>query len=253
MCTQYLLVFSSSFIFSFNSLLPPENADNFRFEVRTYNGVKARFDDFFFGEVNPSAPQIALSTSSLAYNNVALGTSQEKKVTVSTLNISDSLVLFITGDNAEYFSAPAKTGYGNDTFYVAYAPLAEGNHTATLTVSNGSLEKYIALSGNGVDMSVMTPISSIVTGESPSPYNGRTVNITGIVVAKTEADNFFVQEAAGATHGLYIYRNGANVAVGDSVVITGSISEYHGLTELTLSSASDVTVVANGKDIFAPV
>ncbi|MDR1975001.1 MAG: chitobiase/beta-hexosaminidase C-terminal domain-containing protein [Bacteroidales bacterium] len=239
--------------FEISDYVAPELADNFRFEVRTMTGSKARFDDFFFGEVDLSAPQIFLSTSSLAYTNVALGTQEEQQVTVSTANITDSLVLSITGPGAAYFSAPAKVGYGNDTFNVVYTPLAEGSHTATLTVSNGSLEKYIALSGNSIDMSIMTPISSIVTGAAPSPYNGQTVNITGIVVAKTTANNFYVQEAAGATHGLYIYRNGAGVAVGDSVVVTGGISEYHGLTELTTASAEDITVISSGKDIFAPV
>jgi hypothetical protein len=70
------------------------------------------------------------------------------------------------------------------------------------------------------------------------------VSVVGIVTSKNyvDFDGFMLAEASGPWHGIVVYSN-ANVVVGDSVVITGTVTEYNGLTEL---SASQVTVLGTG-------
>jgi predicted extracellular nuclease len=70
------------------------------------------------------------------------------------------------------------------------------------------------------------------------------VSVVGIVTSKNyvDFDGFMLAEASGPWHGIVVYSN-ANVVVGDSVIITGTVTEYNGLTEL---SASQVTVRGTG-------
>ncbi len=97
------------------------------------------------------------------------------------------------------------------------------------------------------------------TGDSP--LVGQTVTFTGIVTATASQyppfDNgFLVQDSSGPWHGIYVYLRPPltlNVSVGDSVRVTGEVSEYYGLTEVTATSENDVTILASGRQIPAPV
>lgn len=67
-----------------------------------------------------------------------------------------------------------------------------------------------------------------------SPYNGQTVTVSGTVTGFNR-DKFYIQDAEAAWSGLYIYNRDSTLtpALNDNVTVTGSISEYNGLTEMT--------------------
>ncbi|MEA1986480.1 MAG: metallophosphoesterase [Candidatus Marinimicrobia bacterium] len=72
-------------------------------------------------------------------------------------------------------------------------------------------------------------------GTYPSNYNGSAVTTGGIVsgINFKSNDTFFIQSSSGgAWSGIYIYDQDYSVAIGDSVIITGTVYEYHGLTEI---------------------
>ena len=62
------------------------------------------------------------------------------------------------------------------------------------------------------------------------------VSVVAIVTSQNyvDFDGFMLAEATGPWHGIVVYSN-ANVVVGDSVIINGTVTEYNGLTELTAS------------------
>jgi len=89
---------------------------------------------------------------------------------------------------------------------------------------------------------------------------GQTVMFTGIVTATASQyppfnGGFLVQDSSGPWHGVYVYLNhmAIDVSVGDSVRVTGEVSEYYGLTEVTIGSESDVEVLATGRPVPPPV
>jgi len=98
--------------------------------------------------------------------------------------------------------------------------------------------------------------STDAAGKYPSAYSGQVVTTHGTVVGiyTTSAgvrSGFYIQGGAGAWNGLYVYAGttgtGASLTcvVGDSVSVTGTVSEYNGLTELgTITACS---VIASGK------
>jgi uncharacterized repeat protein (TIGR01451 family) len=104
-------------------------------------------------------------------------------------------------------------------------------------------------------------ICKVQGGGDVSPYAGQVVSVTGVIYDKirtksssgTDYYGFFMQARAGTedgdpatSDGLFVYLNtdttiGAYTpAVGDEVIITGTVDEYYGLTELT-----NPTLIAN--------
>lgn len=84
----------------------------------------------------------------------------------------------------------------------------------------------------------ITSIYSIQGQALSSPYAASSdeFSITGIVTF-VDGDNFFLQEATGPWTGIYVYQSGSFPQLGDSVIVTGEVKEYYGLTELTNISA----------------
>ena len=72
---------------------------------------------------------------------------------------------------------------------------------------------------------ILTPINEIQGEVEYSPYEGQTVNTTGIVTGAF-ANSFYIQDGSEPWSGIYIYSGGALPAMGDSVIVSGEISEF---------------------------
>ncbi len=82
-----------------------------------------------------------------------------------------------------------------------------------------------------------------------SPYAGDNVNTGGIVTAASSS--FFVlQSHAGPWNGIEVYDNTHVVAVGDSVTLSGTVSEYNGLTEI--GGVYNFTIVNSSNPLPGP-
>ncbi len=96
--------------------------------------------------------------------------------------------------------------------------------------------------------SAQTPIT---IAEARGQAVGTTVTVTGIVTNGDELGGvrYFQDNTAGLV--AYGWTELANVKRGDSIVITGELSDYNNLLEI--SPVSSVTVVSGGHDLPAPV
>jgi hypothetical protein len=67
-----------------------------------------------------------------------------------------------------------------------------------------------------------------------SHIEGQQVTVSGIVTSSSPAFGgpFYMRDGTGPWSGIYIYWPAANVAFGDSVTISGVVSEHYGLTEI---------------------
>ncbi|CAN5422278.1 hypothetical protein BH10ACT4_BH10ACT4_14160 [soil metagenome] len=177
-------------------------------------------------------------------------------------------------------------GYGtSNTFETADAPAPAGNTdvksltrtafadtdsnagdftlTATITPKAGGPTDP----GGPVDPPVALSIAEIQGTTDVSPQVGKTVETTGVVTAAypTGGFNGFYLQTAGtggaldlATHtasdGIFVYSPStvASVAIGDHVKVTGAVSEFSHLTELTVASAAGLTEL-DKTGVVAPV
>ena len=93
-------------------------------------------------------------------------------------------------------------------------------------------------------------IQYATTSPYASPYNTQIVNTGGIVSAKY-TKGMFIQSGYGPWSGLYVIDSthiaAANITMGDSVIITGTVSEAQTYTEL--KTISNITKVSSGNTL----
>lgn len=161
-------------------------------------------------------------------------------------------------------------GYGtSNTFETADAAAPAGNtdvkslaRTAFADTDNGSTDFGLSASitpqnsgspgGGTSEPPVALPIDAIQGTTDVSPQVGRTVTTTGIVTAAypTGGFNGFYLQTPGtggavdltghtASDGIFVYSTAAAsaVSIGDYVRVTGTVSEFNHLTELSVGAA----------------
>lgn len=106
--------------------------------------------------------------------------------------------------------------------------------------------------GIEVDCTTETVAIGEVQGSgSASPLAGEGLAVRGVVVGDFQEggfDGYYLQDAgdanAATSDGIFVYApDGTDVAVGDEVVVGGTVSEFNGLTEITVD---DMEVCASG-------
>ena len=105
-------------------------------------------------------------------------------------------------------------------------------------------------------------VSDVQQGiENGSVLDGDEVVLSRVVVTTgftTEGEGFFVQDPGGGEwSGIYVYTalmsGEFNPLVGDALEITGSVVEFYGYTEITVSSSEYIRVVGEEEVIATPV
>ncbi|MBI4646725.1 MAG: DUF5018 domain-containing protein [Bacteroidia bacterium] len=120
-----------------------------------------------------------------------------------------------------------------------------------VTAENGTIKSWTVTVTVGVAGTTIYDIQYTTDISGNSPLMGDTVTVTGIVTslhyqyAGGAYKGYFIQEAAGAWHGVYVYDNAHTPVVGDEVTLTATVSEYNGLTELTNVTSLTVNSSAN--------
>ena len=145
-------------------------------------------------------------------------------------------------------------GSGNlmvDDMGVSFTPTVGDTYTITgpLTYTYGryKIEPRDANDISGPLRFTFHTIYEIQGQTTVSPYIDSNVATTGIVTGVFNAGYFIEESPFIPWHGIYVYTNSApGVSRGDSVIVMGSVSEYRGLTEISLFKDS---VVSTGKHV----
>ncbi|HAA00964.1 MAG TPA: hypothetical protein DCD96_04900, partial [Flavobacteriales bacterium] len=82
-----------------------------------------------------------------------------------------------------------------------------------------------------------------------SPLIGQQVQ-TGGIVSAVYASGYFIQDGVGPWRGLHVFDSNNFPAIGDSVRITGYVSEYFSMTQI--SSVSSFLVFSSSNPVYAP-
>ena len=141
------------------------------------------------------------------------------------------------------------------TFNFADVPVGTYTMTATLVDNAGTpiVPTVSDVVTFYVDQTTLVSIHDIQyttdagDGTYPSTYAGMTVQTSGIVTAVDADGQYFIQDGDGGWNGIYVYDYGNTVNLGDGVLITATVSEYNGLTEL--SNVSDLQITSSGNTL----
>jgi predicted extracellular nuclease len=162
-----------------------------------------------------------------------------------------------TGVNLTNTTAAARSSVGADTDknapdFIEGAPDPKNSGSGPVEPPAGPVSRTIAeIQGTG----------------ATSPESGNTVITRGVVTARYETGGYngFVIQTAGATpgaasHALFVYGgSGAAgaaraglVSIGDHVQVTGRVSEFGGLTQITPGADSDIVELAETVPAIEP-
>lgn len=109
-----------------------------------------------------------------------------------------------------------------------------------------------------VGTATIQSVQEVPPGGDASPMDTLAVNVEGYVTVEPGVFNdnsFYIQEASGAWHGIMVYDGSGTVSFerGDYVVACGEVSEYFGMTELSLHFPEAAQLTAVKGDAVEPV
>jgi predicted extracellular nuclease len=135
----------------------------------------------------------------------------------------------------------------------------------TVTAQDEVTQKVWTVTVIATELTTIYEIQYTEEASGDSPFAGQVVTTSGVVTAwhynyeGGEFQGFFIQDGVGAWNGLYVYdKQLASIApaIGDSIIITGMIKEYYGITELTFDNTAgvqiDFDIVSSDNELPAP-
>ena len=131
-------------------------------------------------------------------------------------------------------------GARNTATYVARTPSADGANNCPLPAVPARIHE---VQGNGL----------------VSPFVGQTVITPGVVTAR-KTNGFFMQEPDASvdldpttSEGIFVFTSSSpSVAAGDAVTVTGSVSEFFNLTQIS-ATAANIVVSTSGNPLPAAI
>ncbi|HBC47816.1 MAG TPA: hypothetical protein DCZ43_12280, partial [candidate division Zixibacteria bacterium] len=253
----------------------PSNATSLTVQLRFYGGAVGRWDSIYVDDVTlwgqvPSgnSPPVVGPTVRIPSGTVYADTPVVVKSTILDLDgtvASDSMYLQLNGgtfvpavhdsiNNAhDYWWHIAGQTSGTIVAYYVAATDEDGDRSVTQTFT------YTVINPTPSHVPIYSLEHTTNQGTLPNCFISDSLNlteqITGIVVGRYEGGGatghkrLFVQDAASPWSGISVYNTPDTAQVGDSVTVSGLVTEYYGETEI--SPVSTLMKYGTGT-IFAP-
>jgi endonuclease I len=123
-------------------------------------------------------------------------------------------------------------------------------YSITATDDNGSYSSvpymyHVEAIFNGT----IQAISDVQGEQASTPFLDQEVTVSGIVTANF-GEGFFLQDGPGQWDGIYVY-DVKNPQIGDSIIITGTVTEYYDLTEIV--NITEYYLISRNNELPEPV
>ena len=190
-------------------------------------------------EANPEIPEGNEPVSITTEITSAQGSITEAKILygLEWNNLENSIDL--EGSGSMFTAEIPGYGEGQTVHFSVWA--TDGVDTNQTAVYNYFVRKTFS--------GTITSIYDIQGQTEVSPFQGQVVSTTGVVTANF-GENYYIQDGEGEWNGLFIYDQGRNPGIGDSVIITGTIDEYFDKTEM--KNVTDYYFVSTDNDLPEP-
>jgi endonuclease I len=248
-----------SALLEWHKMDPPDQFEKNRNDV-IYSWQKNRnpfvdhpeYAEILWDGADPGAVDIASFTQTPDFVSSSDAVTVSADITTTNSSIDEVTLLWGTDwDNLS--NTVTMTNSGGDTYEGEIPDNAEETEVAykIMAIDNAGDTSYAVASYlvRKVFSGTITTIKEIQGEKSASDYDGQTKSTTGVVTASI-GSGYYIQDGYGAWNGLYIYDDVNVPDVGDSIVVTGEVTEYYTLTELT---PTDYYYVSSGHDLPEPV
>lgn len=186
-----------------------------------------------------AGPTLLVPSEPISFGDIETGYNDTKTFSISGMKLTADATLEITGTNAAMFSVSPTTITATDgniaatDVTVTYTPTATGDHSATLTISSGTLSKAVSLSGTGIEPLPHYTVSWMVNGEtytegtpSTDVAEGRKVKTLPTNPAAIGSNVFMGWRASTISGTLASAPDGLFTTAKDAPVVTGNTTYY---------------------------
>jgi predicted extracellular nuclease len=253
---------------------PTPNLSNTTAALRKLDGTQdtdSNAADFVVGAPAPhgppsdSAPSVASTSPSNAENGVAVDANMTITFNEGVATAGDWFSILCGASGAHAATAsPALNSFTLD-------PTADfsAGESCTVTIKASGVTDIDSLDppdnmaadysfsfSVAAAVAALTPIHDVQGTTNTSPKVGQTVMVEGVVVGDyqsiTQFNGFYLQEEdadidsdPSTSEGIFVFGGSAAVSRGDIVRVTGKVSEFNGLTEIS-PAAGGVSIRSNG-------
>ncbi len=227
-----------STLLQWNNDFPPTDNERRRNE-RVYDAQRNRnpfidhpeyADMIWAGGAAPS-----ISIGSLSMSPEFPGTGQNAvisaSISASAGNVSSATVYYGSTYNSEVHSAVMTNNGGVWSGNIDFSPFVANDYVYyKITASDGSMTTSATGNYRIPAAKTITSIESVQGTGTASPIAGSVVTLAGIVTANLD-NTYYIQSSGNPNSGMCVFdiRRGR---IGDSVMVTGNVSEYNTLTEI---------------------
>ncbi|MDD4609603.1 MAG: choice-of-anchor J domain-containing protein [Bacteroidaceae bacterium] len=119
------------------------------------NTVGYRIDNVLIeGTKDTSVPEIT-ATAAIFEDTTVGKTTSAQTIEVGGNNLSSAITYAVSGDDAAAFNVTGTLTANGGNLSATFAPTKVGAHAATLTLTSGTVEKTLTLSGNGLSPNIL--------------------------------------------------------------------------------------------------
>lgn len=221
----------------------------FNIKVGGATGKTSKVTVTFVVEENP---ELTTSANSISFGNIETGCYDTNTFTISGTNLTPNSTASLTiDDNTNFSVSPTTINVDADgkiaatDVTVKYTPTAAGEHSATLTITSGTLSKQVSLSGTGIAPQTHYTVSWMVNGATYTEGTPTTDVAEGGKVETlptnpaTIGSNVFMGWTASTISGTSDDApNDLFTTVEDAPAVTGNTTYYAVFAKLSSSTSS---------------
>jgi DNA/RNA endonuclease YhcR with UshA esterase domain len=190
-------------------------------------------------------PLIKVTPTSLDLGIVLLGQSKKDSVVVQNIGYDSLFITGIASSDTEYTFTPATARLdtmATQKFYITFRPTAVGRKTTVIVATSNVFEVHDTLHVTGVGSIVATIAEArkdanndfipdhSVTQDTLVVYGVITTQNLSASVGQT---TYLIQDSTAGIDVFSFSLTSINFALGDSVIVVGTVTQYRGLTEFT--------------------
>jgi hypothetical protein len=214
-----------------------------------------------------AVPVFSAAPASLDFKSVTLNQTKSDSVVVKNTGTDSLIVSGVTIADNSYTVTPTTAriaAQASQKFTVTFTPTTVGTKASALVFTTNDVagKDTVKVSGNGAG-----PLVPVTLGEARKDANGDliadhsitkdTLLVYGIITSpnfQATQTSYFMQDATGGINLFSYTLVSTPLLMGDSVAVTGTVAQYHGLTEfmpLTLDAAN-LTVLKHNATVPTP-
>ncbi|MGD1045667.1 MAG: choice-of-anchor D domain-containing protein [Bacteroidota bacterium] len=211
-------------------------------------------------------PLFSVTPASLDFRGILVGQSKIDSLTVKNVGYDSLIISNVISTDGVFALTPTTARLDTNKsqkFYLTFTPTAVGIKAASIVFTSNvsEIKDTVKVAGSGSAVVTIAEARKDLNNDLIADHSltGDTLFITGVITtpnmgASAGQTSYFIQDATGGIDAFAYGLVSTTYAIGDSIMVTGTVTQYHGLDELMIPAWDDahVTLLKHNAAVPAP-